>query len=108
MFMLALKWHWHYQTGNVLGWLLAVLVTYFSNKFLVFSSPYRGAFQLAGELFSFLIVRLFALLMDMVIIWLGIKILKYGSLSVKIFDNVFVGIVNYVVSRWLIFKDNKV
>lgn len=104
-FMFSIKVGWHYQTGNILGWFLAVLVTYFSNKFLVFSSPYRSAVYLLRELFSFFVVRIFALILDMLIIWLGIKILNYNSFLVKVFDNAVVGIANYVVSRWFIFDE---
>lgn len=107
-FMFGLKIGWHYQTSNVIAWLLAVFVTYFSNKFLVFDSPYRGIPQLLRELFSFLVVRLFALLLDIIIIWLGFKVLHYNELLVKVFDNTVVGIVNYVVSRWFIFDDKNI
>lgn len=107
-FMGWMKLGWHYQTGNVIAWLLAVFVTYFSNKFLVFSTPYHGMFQLFQELGSFLVVRLFALLLDLIIIWLGIKVLHYNSFLVKVFDNTVVGIANYVVSRWFIFTDKNI
>lgn len=107
-FMLAIKLGWHYQTGNVLGWFLAVLVTYFSNKFLVFSSSYQGMQHLLRELLSFFIVRIFALFLDMLIIWLGIKVLQYNSFCVKLFDNVVVGIINYVISRWFVFSEHHI
>jgi len=107
-FMFWLKLGWHYQTGNIVAWLLAVLVTYFSNKFLVFSTSYHGIVQLFQELGSFLIVRLLALLLDMIIIWLGMKVLHYNSFLVKVFDNTVVGIANYVVSRWFIFTDKNI
>lgn len=107
-FMLGLKIGWHYQTSNIIAWLLALFVTYFSNKFLVFDSPYWGLAQLLREFFSFLVVRLFALLLDMVIIWLGIKVLHYNELLVKIFDNTVVGIANYIVSRWFIFENKNI
>lgn len=107
-FMLAIKFGWHYQTGNIVGWFLAVLVTYFSNKFLVFYSSYHGWIHLIRELASFFVVRLFALVIDMFIIWLGIKILHYNSFLVKLFDNVVVGIANYIVSRWFIFSEKKI
>lgn len=107
-FMLWLKLGRHYQAGNILAWLLAVFVTYFSNKFLVFSSQYHGIGQLLRELGSFLVVRLFALALDIVIIWLGIKVLNYSSFLVKIFDNTVVGILNYIVSKWYIFTDKNI
>ncbi|KRM23425.1 GtrA family protein [Ligilactobacillus acidipiscis DSM 15836] len=106
--MLWLKLGWHYQAGNILAWLLAVFVTYFSNKFLVFSSKYHGLGQLLSELGSFLVVRLFALALDIVIIWLGIKVLHYNSFLVKLFDNTVVGILNYLVSKWYVFTDKNI
>lgn len=105
VFMFCLKMGWHYQIGNILAWFLAVLVTYLSNKFLVFKIRYQGLFQLIRELLSFLIVRLFALVLDMFIIWLGIQVMRYNSFVVKLFDNVVVGIANYLISRWYIFTD---
>lgn len=107
-FLLWLKMGWHYQTGNILAWFLAVLVTYLSNKFLVFKTKYQGIMQISRELLSFLFVRLFALGLDMVIIWLGIKVLHYNSFLVKVFDNVVVGVANYLVSRWYIFADKEI
>lgn len=107
-FMFCIKIGWHYQTGNVIAWLLAVLVTYFSNKFLVFSTQYHGMVQLLQELGSFLVVRLLALGLDLIIIWLGIKVLNYNSFLVKLFDNTVVGIVNYLVSRWFVFTERKI
>lgn len=106
-FLICTKLGWHYQAGNVLAWLLAVLVTYFSNKFLVFKTKYNGFMELVRELASFFVVRLFALFLDMVIIWFGMKVLNYSSVLVKVFDNIIVGIANYVVSRWIIFVEKK-
>lgn len=107
-FMFWIKMGWHYQMGNIIAWFLAVLVTYLSNKLLVFKTKYGNFSQLLRELFSFLCVRLFALLLDMVIIWLGMKVLHYNSFVVKVFDNVVVGIANYLVSRWYIFADKTI
>ncbi len=107
-FLLWLKLGWHYQLGNVVAWFTALLVTYFSNKFLVFDTPYHGIAQLVSEFGSFLIARLMALGIDIVIIWVGIKVLNYSPFLVKVIDNIVVGIANYIVSRWLIFTDKRI
>ncbi|GBG95765.1 cell wall teichoic acid glycosylation protein [Ligilactobacillus salitolerans] len=104
-FMVSIHLGIHYQMGNVIAWLLATLVTYLSNKFLVFHSGYHGVQQMLRELSSFLCARSLALLMDFVIIWTGISLLRYPALAVKIFDNVVVGILNYLVSKWVIFSE---
>lgn len=105
-FMLWLKLDWNYQIGNVVAWFLAVLVTYISNKFFVFNSPFHNVSLFLREMFSFFIIRLLALLLDLIIIWVGMTLLKYNSFLVKVFDNVVVGIVNYIFSRWFIFVDH--
>lgn len=103
VFMIWFKIGGHYQVGNVVAWLSSVLVTYFSNKFIVFHTPFRNILSFSHELLSFLLVRLLALLLDVVIVWLGIKIFRFDTFLAKVIDNVVVGVINYLVSKRFIF-----
>lgn len=103
VFMIWFKIGGHYQVGNVVAWLSSVLVTYFSNKFIVFHTPFRNILSFSRELLSFLLVRLLALLLDVVIVWLGIKIFRFDTFLAKVIDNVVVGVINYLVSKRFIF-----
>ncbi|KRM91929.1 GtrA family protein [Liquorilactobacillus cacaonum] len=94
----------NYQVGNVLAWFVSVLVAYISNKLWVFKTPLGNFNEALKESSSFFFYRSLTLLMDIVITWIGISILGWNSLIVKIIDNVIVILANYFFSKWYIFK----
>lgn len=103
--------HWNYQLANVIAWFLSVLVAYFTNKVWVFGSHYSTVKAFLKEFFWFYFYRALTLVMDVVIMYVGVTVLKYNSpiqqFIVKIIDNVVVVIANYIFSKWLIFHDNR-
>lgn len=103
--------HWNYQLANVIAWFLSVLVAYFTNKVWVFGSHYSTVKAFLKEFFWFYFYRGLTLIMDVIIMYVGISLLKFDSpiqqLIVKIIDNVIVVIANYVFSKWLIFHGNR-
>lgn len=103
--------HWNYQLANVIAWFLSVLVAYFTNKVWVFGSHYSTVKAFLKEFFWFYFYRGLTLIMDVIIMYVGISLLKFDSplqqLIVKIIDNVIVVIANYIFSKWLIFHDNR-
>lgn len=103
--------HWNYQLANVIAWYLSVLVAYFTNKVWVFGSHYSTVKAFLKEFFWFYFYRGLTLIMDVIIMYVGISLLKFDSplqqLIVKIIDNVIVVIANYIFSKWLIFHDNR-
>ena len=103
--------HWNYQLANVIAWFLSVLVAYFTNKVWVFGSHYSTVKAFLKEFFWFYFYRGLTLIMDVIIMYVGISLLKFDSplqqLIVKIIDNVIVVIANYIFSKWLIFYDNR-
>lgn len=104
VFMLWIKFGGNYQVGNVVAWILTVLVAYFSNKYWVFGSKYTGFKALILEMISFFFFRSVTLIMDIVITYIGISVLHWDSLVVKVLDNIIVIISNYVFSKLYIFK----
>ncbi len=105
VFMLWIKMGGNYQIGNVIAWILTVLVAYFSNKFWVFGSSYRGLKAMASEMLSFFFFRSVTLVMDIAITYVGISLLNWDSFIVKVLDNVIVVISNYIFSKLFIFKN---
>lgn len=103
--------HWNYQLANVIAWFLSVLVAYFTNKVWVFGSHYSTVKAFLKEFFWFYFYRGLTLIMDVIIMYVGISLLKFDSplqqLIVKIIDNIIVVIANYIFSKWLIFHDNR-
>jgi putative flippase GtrA len=53
---------------------------------------------------SFFFFRLLSLVMELVIMWIGVSLLKQNAIVVKIVDNVVVIVANYVFSKVFIFR----
>ncbi|KRM87807.1 GtrA family protein [Lacticaseibacillus thailandensis] len=107
VFMIWFQLGGNYQVGTVLAWFLSVLVAFFSNKVWVFNSHYGSFSDTLRELVSFFGARLVTLAMDMLITWIGISLLHWDALVVKILDNVIVVIANYVLSKLFVFRKSK-
>ncbi|MBD5119260.1 MAG: GtrA family protein [Clostridiales bacterium] len=96
--------HIYYLTGTVIAWAVSVLFAYFVNKLFVFRSrdwAWRVALR---ELWQMVAARLFSLGLEMVIMWFFVDTLQCNHLVVKLAANVVVVIVNYVLSKFIIFK----
>lgn len=103
--------HWNVSLSTVIAWFASVLVAYFTNKVWVFGSHYTTVHDFIVELLRFFFYRGLTLVIDLVITYIGINLLKFDTpiqqFMVKFVDNVVVVIANYIFSKWLIFKDNK-
>ena len=94
----------HYLAGTVIAWVLSVLFAYFVNKLFVFQSrdwAWRVALR---ELWQMVASRLFSLGLEMGILWLFVDKLHYNDAIVKLCANVAVVVVNYVLSKFIIFR----
>lgn len=98
--------------ANAVAWVLAVLAAYVTNRIWVFRSRSRGA-ALVKEAASFVSCRVATGVMDEIIMILGVDRLgpvvapghmRLWGLGVKVFSNVLVIVLNYVFSKWFIFK----
>lgn len=90
--------------SNVIAWILSVLFAYITNKLFVFKSKEYGFNKLKKEITSFFSVRVFSLLVDMFIMWLGINILNINDMFIKIISNIIVVLINYIFSKILVFN----
>ena len=86
--------------SNIIAWILSVLFAYVTNRRFVFSS--KG--DIKKELLSFFSVRLLSLVIDTIIVYIGIDVLIFDPLVVKIASNIVVVIANYIFSKFLVFK----
>lgn len=96
--------HIYYLAGIVIAWAISVLFAYFVNKLFVFRSrdwAWRVALR---ELWQMVAARLFSLGLEMTIMWFFVDTLHCNHLAVKLAANVVVVIVNYVLSKFIIFK----
>lgn len=93
------------QTSIIISWIAAVLFAYFTNRKFVFESTNKNKFK---EFISFIVSRLSTLLLEMLIMWFFVTLLKLNSdLYVIIFTmlaQIAVIIGNYIFSKLFVFK----
>lgn len=90
--------------SNLFAWVFAVSFAYVTNKKYVFSSKTTSIKQLTKEMSTFFIARLFSLGVDMIIMFIGLRILFIYDIYVKLFSQIAIVILNYVLSKFIIFK----
>ncbi len=90
--------------STVIAWVLSVLFAFVTNRRFVFESGSSGPMAVAKEITSFFSCRLVTGLLDLAIMLVFVEVLKLWELAVKIASNVVVIVLNYVVSKLLIFK----
>ena len=94
-----------YLAANVTAWIVSVLFAYAVNRVYVFASRQQGWGNILMECSAFIGCRLLSGGADTVIMYLMIDRLGLDDLAVKVLANLVVIIMNYVISRDLIFKD---
>lgn len=94
--------------SNIIAWFLSVLFAFITNKMIVFGSKDLSKETVLKEGIYFFAARIFSLILDTGILYVMSKLMGINDLIVKIVSNVIVIIVNYALSKFLIFKkDNK-
>lgn len=98
---------WPLVAANVLAWLLSVIFAFLTNKLFVFRSKSFAPRIFLRELVSFFAARLLSLGVDTAGMWILVDLLLVNSWIAKIAMNVVVIIMNYVLSKLIIFKKEK-
>lgn len=99
--------HFSNTLSNVISWLLSVTFAYITNKIWVFESTDKGIKAIFREVISFFSCRLATGVLDILIMYISVDILSYPALPFKVISNVVVIILNYVMSKLIIFKKQK-
>ncbi|MBC1455699.1 cell wall teichoic acid glycosylation protein GtcA [Listeria welshimeri] len=99
--------NWDYRIANTIAWVASVLFAYFSNKKYVFESYTPTWKEKAREVSSFFGFRFLTYIVDFLVMILLISGLEINELWAKIWTNIIVLVLNYVFSKWIIFKVRK-
>ena len=91
----------NYIISNIIAWFLSVLFAYVTNRIWVFESSNTNILK---EGILFFGGRLFSGILDTGLMILFIDILTMGDMLSKIIVQVIVVIINYVFSKWIVFK----
>lgn len=89
------------QIANTISWICTVLFAFVTNKVFVFKSKNKNLFK---EFTSFIGARILTLLLDMLIMFVMVTALGINDKISKLVVQVFVMILNYVLSKVFIFK----
>lgn len=88
----------------VLAWILSVIFAFITNKFFVFGSNDSGTRGAIQEFGKFIFARLATGGVDLLIMYATVDVLKWDAVLMKILANVIVVILNYVVSKKMVFN----
>ena len=94
-----------YLASNVMAWIVSVLFAYVTNRLFVFASKGQGAIFIIKECSTFIGCRLFSGLVDTTTMYVMIDLLHYNDLFVKIIANIIVIVLNYGLSKRIVFQD---
>lgn len=95
-----------FLTSNILAWFVALIFAYVVNKFFVFTDAVKTK-SVIKEMVMFGLTRTITLFIDLLIMYVGYKLLSFDDLLVKIAANIIVIIVNYIFGKLVIFKEKK-
>ncbi len=91
-------------SADVAAWFLAVVFAYVTNKLFVFESKSWRAKLVVKEVVEFFTARLLSLGVDVAMLYVTVEVLGWWELPMKIVANVVVIVINYIFSKWIIFR----
>ncbi|HIS86827.1 MAG TPA: GtrA family protein [Candidatus Caccenecus avistercoris] len=93
------------QIAVIISWIVAVAFAYFANRIFVFHSKSK---QYLKEVSGFVAGRIATLIMEMVIMWFFVTLLKLDSnlwvIIWTVVAQILVIVGNYVISKLFVFK----
>ena len=105
--LLVRGFHMDVVPANIIAWIAGVVVAYVTNKLWVFESKARDAKTVVREFLEFVVARLITLGVETLLLWIFVDKLGANDLIMKIITNVIVVILNYIFSKFIIFRKKK-
>lgn len=92
------------QIANIMSWIAGVIFAYITNRKFVFNSKNE---KIGKELLSFVSSRIITLVIDMLIMFVGVTLLKGNDKILKLISQIVVIVSNYVFSKLFVFRKVK-
>lgn len=92
------------QIANIISWIACVTFAYFTNRKYVFKVKNKSNIK---EVINFYLSRISTLVIDMIIMYIFVSILKFDNRIVKLIAQVVIIILNYILSKFIVFKSSK-
>lgn len=87
-----------------LAWLISVIFAFFTNRKYVFEASKNSFLK---QLFGFFSMRILTGALDVFIMILFVDVLEFNDMLIKVLSNILVIILNYIFSKFLVFKKAK-
>ena len=108
VYFLCTQWlQINYLLSNIIAWVVAVAFAFFVNKAYVFASRSWKLNAVFGELWRFVFGRVLSGVMETLVMFVFVDLLRFHDGIIKIAVGVLVVVVNYVVSKLLVFRKPK-
>ena len=92
--------------STVIAWVVAVTFAYFTNKLYVFESKRTGS-GAVKEAINFFACRIGTGVLEIGIMYVFVDMLMFNGTIMKLITNFIVIVVNYIASKLIIFKEDK-
>ena len=90
--------------SNIIAWILSVLVAYLTNRKYVFDSKAEMPKEILIEVISFFASRIATLGVDEGIMFITVDKWLWNGLLMKIITNIIVIILNFILSKLVVFR----
>ena len=90
--------------SNIIAWIIAVIFAYITNKIWVFESKSWNKEVIFDEVPSFFTFRIITGIIDIAIMFIFVDKLYFNDMIVKVISNIIVIILNYLASKFIVFK----
>lgn len=92
------------QIANIISWITCVTFAYITNRIYVFNSKNKSILKEAIKFYS---SRLTTLFLDMLFMYIFVSKLNFNDKIIKIILQVIITILNYILSKILVFKSKE-
>lgn len=90
--------------ANFLSIIITIIIAYVLNRCIVFNSKEKNILK---EFVEFFLARVFSMLFDMACFYIFATVFRFNEMIVKIVIQVGVIILNYILSRFIVFSKKK-
>jgi putative flippase GtrA len=96
---------WQLQLANIISWIFAVTFAYITNRIFVFKSENNKKLK---EAINFYLSRISTGFLDMGLMYIFVTIFGFNDKIIKLLVQIILIITNYILSKFLVFKKNKI
>lgn len=95
---------WNELIANLFSWVLAVLFAFLTNRIWVFQAATHGRRAFVQQMVAFFGGRVLTLVVEEIILLVFITWLGFPGMLVKITAQIIVIVLNYIISKVIVFK----